>query len=156
MSREKSGLDISDDTHGGVEVLPREEQVEPVVQTLGRGNRLPGAARHDVVETRNPAGRNISFQTHLQSNLRSYGLNKRARVLPHLLLLRDGQFSSRLLAQVLDLLRREIRFVQFDGRDGDPDSGFCHLLWRGPRCAFRSSRGRSKNPSADRKSEAGG
>jgi len=84
-----SELDDGDNTHPRVEILPREEQVEPVVKTLRRGNRLPGTARHED-ETCDPAGRNVSLQTHLQSNLRSYGFNERTRLLPHLLFLRNG------------------------------------------------------------------
>ena len=85
-----------DDTHKRIEILPWEEQVEPVVQALGSGNRLPGAARREEDERRDPAGRNTPLQTHLQSNLRSYGLDERTRVLAHFLLLRDGKLSSRL------------------------------------------------------------
>jgi hypothetical protein len=87
--------------------------MEPVVQALSRGNSLSGAAEHEGEDTQS-SGSNASIQTHLQSNLRSYGFDKRARVLTRLLLLREGQLSSRLFGQVLYLLGSEIRFVQFD------------------------------------------
>jgi hypothetical protein len=108
--------------------------MKAMVQALCGGNRLPWTVRDVEGEDIRPIEKEVIILTHLQSDLGSNSFNKRTCVLTRLLLLREGQFPSRLFAQVLHLLRGKIWFVQFDGRDGYSDPRFCHIVWRNPRC----------------------